>query len=169
MTEQQPAQPQQGYQPHIVQPDQAAPYEGQVVRYQGPAGAPYQGPEGAPYQGQQGAPHQQGQQGMPYQGQQMPPYQGHVVPYQGPQMVAPKSPILHGLASFFMAGLGTMLAGRPVRGLLIMGMALVNWLLFFIPFIGLFFIITGLGITAFSVVHGYLSAVKWNAQHGVIS
>ena len=114
---------------------------------------PYRGSLAAPYQGQQEVPHRE----------------SSVAPYQGQQLVAPKSPILHGLASFFIAGLGTMLAGRPVRGLLILGMAVINWLLFFIPFIGLFFIITGFGITVFSVIHGYLSAVKWNARHGVIS
>lgn len=105
----------------------------------------------------------------PYQGQQPVPYpQTHAPAYQ-PQMVSPKSPILHGLASFFLAGLGTMLAGRPGRGLLIMGAAFINWVLFFIPIIGLLFIISGFGITVFSVIHGYLSAVKWNARHGVIS
>lgn len=109
------------------------------------------------------APQQQG--GQPY----APPPPGQLVSYQGQPVVQPRNPILFALASFLVAGLGSMLAGRVFRGLLILGAAVVNWVLFLIPVIGLFFVLTGFVITLISVVDGYRSAVRWNARHGVIS
>lgn len=83
--------------------------------------------------------------------------------------VQPRSPILFALASLLIGGLGTMLAGRVGRGLVILGMMLFNGLLILIPFLGLLFIPVAVGLWVFSGFDGYRTAQKWNRQHGIVS
>lgn len=83
--------------------------------------------------------------------------------------VHPKSPALHGLASFLIGGLGSMLAGRVVGGAIIMVSMIFTSVLMLIPFIGLLLIPVFLVLWGISIFHGYRSAQIWNSQHGIIS
>ncbi|MCK0112491.1 hypothetical protein MWU75_10110 [Ornithinimicrobium sp. F0845] len=83
--------------------------------------------------------------------------------------VQPRNPVLYALASFLVAGLGTMLGGEVGRGLLILASVVVAWMLLFVPFIWLLTVPLWLGAWVFSVVDGYRTAQQWNRQHGIIS
>ncbi|HEY3605984.1 MAG TPA: hypothetical protein VGL06_00695 [Pseudonocardiaceae bacterium] len=110
-------------------------------QYQQPAGQPY------PQQYQQPA-------GQPYPQQQY------------PQMtVAPKSPGVAVLASFFIPGLGSMISGRAGIGVLILCLYVVSWFLTIvvIGFVGL------VGFWIWGMIQGYADAVAWNRSHGIIS
>lgn len=88
--------------------------------------------------------------------------QGYAQPaYQ----VAPKSPALGLLASFFIPGLGSMLVGRAGVGITILLLYFVAVLFSFI-LIGLPF---AFGIWIWGMVDGYTGAQRWNLQHGIIS
>jgi TM2 domain-containing membrane protein YozV len=106
----------------------------------------------------EGYPAQQG----PYPPAQYP--QQHQQPY--PQMmVAPKSPGVAVLASFFIPGLGSMISGRGGMGALILCLYIVSWILtiVLIGFIGVF------GFWLWGMIQGYADAVAWNRSHGIIS
>lgn len=83
--------------------------------------------------------------------------------------VQPRSPILFALASLLIGGLGTMLAGRVGRGLVILGIMFFNGFLIFIPFLGFLFILVAVGLWVFSGIDGYRTAQHWNQQHGIVS
>ena len=109
-----------------------------------------------------GNPAQQG----PYPPAQYP--QQHQQPYGQPypqMMVAPKSPGVAVLASFFIPGLGSMISGRGGMGALILCLYFVSWILtiVFIGFIGVF------GFWIWGMIQGYADAVAWNRSHGIIS
>jgi TM2 domain-containing membrane protein YozV len=106
----------------------------------------------------EGYPAQQG----PYPSAQYP--QQHQQPY--PQMmVAPKSPGVAVLASFFIPGLGSMISGRGGMGALILCLYIVSWILtiVLIGFIGVF------GFWIWGMIQGHADAVAWNRSHGIIS
>lgn len=136
-------------------------------QYQQPYGQAY----GQPYppQGypQQGYPPQYGQQPQP---QPYPQAFGQVYPQQygqpyPPVMVAPKSPGLAVLASFFIPGLGSMISGRGGTGALILGLYVVSWFLIIVV-VGIFGVF---GCWIWGMVQGYSDAVAWNRSHGIIS
>lgn len=113
------------------------------------------------------------QPGYGQYGQGQPQYLAGLPPMHHPgqpiMQVQPRNPVLYALASFLIAGLGTMLGGQVGRGLLILVAVVVTWMLLFVPFIWLLTVPLWLGAWVFSVVDGYRTAQKWNRQHGIIS
>jgi TM2 domain-containing membrane protein YozV len=116
--------------------------------------------------------------GYPAQQGPYPPAQYPQQPYQQPypqqqyqqqpypqMMVAPKSPGVAVLASFFIPGLGSMISGRGGLGALILCLYVVSWILtiVLIGFIGVF------GFWIWGMIQGYADAVAWNRSHGIIS
>lgn len=99
--------------------------------------------------------------GQPY-GQ---PYGPYGQPYPPALMVAPKSPGVAVLASFFIPGLGSMISGRGGMGALILCLYVFSWILtlVLIGFIGV------LGCWIWGMVQGHADAVAWNRGHGIIS
>lgn len=95
----------------------------------------------------------------PYDAQQFAPY---------PQ-VQPRNPILYALASFLIIGLGSMLSGSVGVGITLLIAAIVTTVFMLIPFVGLLGIPVWFAIWVFAIYHGYSSAKKWNARHGIIS
>ncbi|HYS40307.1 MAG TPA: hypothetical protein VEO01_32225 [Pseudonocardiaceae bacterium] len=117
---------------------------------------------GYPQRRNQGYPAQQG----PYPPAQHPQQYQQPYPQPYPQMtVAPKSPGVAVLASFFIPGLGSMISGRGGMGALILCLYFVSWILtiVFIGFIGVF------GFWVWGMIQGYADAVAWNRRHGIIS
>jgi TM2 domain-containing membrane protein YozV len=80
-------------------------------------------------------------------------------------VVAPKNPVLHLVLSFFIPGLGTMLAGKPGQGVLLLA-AYIGACLLCLVLIG-FVLVPAIWI--WGMVDAYKAAQKWNAAHGVIS
>ena len=105
-----------------------------------------------------------GQQWVPVQGApNLPtPYVGQPT---GMMPVHAKSPVGHVAASFFIPGLGSMLAGESGKGIAILLAWLISIPLAFL-FIGIF---TGLGAWVFGMVDAYSSARNWNLRHGILS
>ena len=91
------------------------------------------------------------------------------MPAQGQGMyhpvVAPKNAALCVILSFFIPGLGSIVAGNTGTGVVILVLDAVAWVLS-IFLIGIPFAI---GIWIWGMVDAYKSAQKWNAAHGVIS
>lgn len=99
-----------------------------------------------------------------------PGYYGQPPAYQQPfgyppPMVAPKSPGVAVLASFFLPGLGSMISGNGGIGALILILYLVSWVLtlILIGFVGVF------GFWIWGMVQAHSDAVSWNRSHGIIS
>lgn len=115
-----------------------------------------------------------GGRGSGYSTQQgpYPPVQ-YPQPYQQPygqqpypqMMVAPKSPGVAVLASFFIPGLGSMISGRGGMGALILCLYVFSWILtiVLIGFVGV------IGCWIWGMVQGHADAVAWNRSHGIIS
>ncbi len=83
----------------------------------------------------------------------------------GQMVVAPRSPALGLIASFFIPGLGSMINGRVGIGLLILGIDILGWILTVI-LIGFPIV---LGAWIWGMIDGYQAAQKWNQAHGIIS
>jgi TM2 domain-containing membrane protein YozV len=128
---------------------------------------PFQSPEErtqsaqAPYSppGQPIPQHQQ--QHFPQPVQPGYPQQHH---QQGP-VIAPRSPALGLILSFFIPGLGSMVNGNVGIGVTI----LLLYILGVILSIFLIGIPIAVGVWIWGLVDGYQSAQKWNAAHGIIS
>jgi TM2 domain-containing membrane protein YozV len=118
---------------------------------------PQAGPPAVPYNGPQG----------PTPPHAYPPAAyGHGYPAQPPYaQVAPKSPGLALLASFFVPGLGSLVIGRIGVGIGIMVGYFISFLLAFV-LIGLPFMF---GFWLWGLFDAYLGAKNWNARHGIIS
>ena len=86
----------------------------------------------------------------------------HPVP---PGYVAPKSPGLSLLASFFIPGLGSIINGDVARGLGIMFGYFVSCLLVII-LVGILGVV---GFWVWGLVDAYQGARLWNARHGLVS
>jgi TM2 domain-containing membrane protein YozV len=96
---------------------------------------------------------------------------GYMVPVaqSGAMVVAPKSPAVSLIVSFFIPGVGSMINGDTGVGITI----LLLWLLS----IGLDFTVVGLvigvplGLAMFiwGLIDAYQGAQRWNARHGIIS
>ncbi|HZW43213.1 MAG TPA: DUF2510 domain-containing protein [Dermatophilaceae bacterium] len=86
-------------------------------------------------------------------------------PMGQPLQVAPKSPALALLASFFVPGLGSMIIGRVGIGVTILVCYFVSFLLIFV-LIGIPLVI---GLWIWGMVDAYTGAQNWNARHGIIS
>ncbi len=79
--------------------------------------------------------------------------------------VAPKSPGLALLGSFFLPGLGQLINGQVAKGLITLVAFILSWLLV-IALIG-FLLLPAIWI--WSMVDAYTGAQRWNAQHGIMS
>ena len=116
-----------------------------------------------PQPGQQayGVPQAQPQpQFQPQQQFQQPQFQ------QPPQqMIVPKNPALGVILSFFIPGLGSMVNGDVSRGVIILVIYVVGWILSFF----LIGIPIAVGAWIWGMVDGYLSAQRWNQTHGIVS
>lgn len=85
--------------------------------------------------------------------------------YSPMMQVAPKSPGLAVLASFFLPGLGQFVNGEGAKGFAF----LFTWFLGFLllaVFIGVFVLPV---VWVWSMVDAYSSAQAWNARHGILS
>jgi TM2 domain-containing membrane protein YozV len=131
-----------------------APYGQEQARvqpqYQAPAPAQYQAPAQPQYGVQPYAPQQGYPMGMG-QGQQM--------------VVAPRSPAISLIASFFIPGLGSMINSRVGIGILILCLYVFGLILSFF----LIGIPIALGAWIWGLVDGYQAAQAWNRAHGIIS
>jgi len=133
-----------------------------------PNGLPSSDDLGYPQRPNQGYPAQQ--QPGPYPPAQYPQQQyqqpyGQQFPQQQQMTVAPKSPGVAVLASFFIPGLGSMISGRVGIGVLILCLYIVSWILtiVIIGFVGL------VGFWIWGMIQGYADAVAWNRRYGIIS
>ena len=104
---------------------------------------------------------------QPYQQQHQHQPQQYQQPYYPQPMhtVAPKSPGLALLGSFFVPGLGSLMNGNVGMGLLIFG-AYVAGFFSLIILIG-FLVIPAVWV--WGMVDAYQGAKSWNARHGILS
>jgi TM2 domain-containing membrane protein YozV len=84
---------------------------------------------------------------------------------QGQLVVAPRSPAISLIASFFVPGLGSMINGRVGIGILILCLYAFGLVL------SLFIIGVPIAVGAWiwGMVDGYQAAQAWNRAHGIIS
>lgn len=132
---------------------------------------PRPGQQGYPQPGQpqQGYPPNQGQYGYPQQGyppQDVPPWQTHQPAPYGYHRPAARNPMLYAFASFLVAGLGTMLAGKVGRGVGIFAAVMFCSMAILVPILGLLFIPLWFGAWIFGIVDGHRTAQDWNRRHG---
>jgi len=142
-----------GYQPQGYDPRQQPPPQqwGQQPDYP-PSFQPQQ--QRAQVQPYAPAPYQQ-----PYPQQYPPPG------WQPPVQVAPRSPALGLIVSFFLPGVGSMMAGKTGKGIGILAGYMFGWLLCLV-FIG--FIVMPI-FWIWGMVAAYRDAVAWNRERGIIS
>jgi TM2 domain-containing membrane protein YozV len=97
---------------------------------------------------------------------QIPQYYQAAPQAQAPQQaVLPKNPALGVIISFFIPGVGSMVNGDATRGVIILVVYIVGWILaFFLIGIPIVF-----GAWVWGLVDGYLSAQRWNLAHGIVS
>jgi len=148
---QQPQQPAgQGYQQQPA---------GQGYQQQ-PAGQGYQQPQQPAGQGWYQQP--EGQLGYPPASYQQ-PYPGYAAP--AVMQVAPKSPGIALLISFFIPGVGSLYAGKTNTGVIILVGYIISWVLtiVIIGFVGVF------GFWIWGMVDAYQAAQKWNRARGIES
>jgi TM2 domain-containing membrane protein YozV len=97
-----------------------------------------------------------------------PPPGNYPVPGAYPQnqaVVLPKNPAIGVLVSFFLPGVGSMVNGDVGRGVIILVVYVVGWIMSLF-LIGIPILI---GAWIWGMVDGYLSAQRWNASHGIVS
>ena len=87
--------------------------------------------------------------------------QGYVAVTQ----VAPKSPGLALLGSFFFPGLGQLINGQVGKGIAMFAAYLISLALLFV----LIGFVLAPAIWIWSMVDGYTGARQWNARHGILS
>lgn len=112
-----------------------------------------------------GLPHQpEHQAALPAPAPGPSPWPGPAQPIHFTQ-VAPKSPAVAALASFFLPGLGSMINGEVGKGIGILLGYFVSWVLVIVlvGIIGVF------GFWVWGMVDAYQGAQKWNARHGIYS
>lgn len=90
------------------------------------------------------------------------PQYGYPTP---PMQVAPKSPGVAMLASFFFPGLGSLMNGNVGKGIGIFIGYFISWILTLV-LIGLFGVF---GFWVWGMVDAYQGAKRWNAAHGILS
>lgn len=93
------------------------------------------------------------------------PYVGWAPTSPAVYAVAPKSPGVSLVASFFIPGLGSMLNGEVGKGIAFLATYFLCLVLFFLLLPLLF----ALGIWVWGMVDAYQGAVRWNHAHGIIS
>jgi TM2 domain-containing membrane protein YozV len=133
-----------------------SPYAPQVVQ----APSPY-GPPSVPAPGPYGQQVQHAPIGSLANPQLAYTQQGYVAVTQ----VAPKSPGLALLASFFVPGLGQLMNGQAGKGVLMFALYLFSFVLMFV----LIGFLTAPAVWIWSMVDAYSGAQQWNARHGILS
>jgi|HubBroStandDraft_4_1064222.scaffolds.fasta_scaffold318376_2 TM2 domain-containing membrane protein YozV len=140
--------------------EQPPPYDGSGEQAQAQAREQYaEQPQqyGDPGQGQYAVqPYAQAQQQGYYQQQGYPQQQ---------MAVAPRSPAVALIISFFIPGLGSLINGRTTTGVIILCSWIVGWILS-IVIVG-FFIVFGMWV--WGMIDAYKAAQEWNAAHGILS
>ncbi len=103
-------------------------------------------------------------------GQAHPTYPGYRQPYPTypgyrPYAVAPRSPALGLIVSFFIPGLGSMINGSVGKGVgILVGYAFSMLLtIVLVGYVGM------LVFWIWGMVDGYRSAQRWNARYGIVS
>jgi TM2 domain-containing membrane protein YozV len=111
-------------------------------------------------------PHPTGPFSQPYPQGHYPTGPVPAVPYQyAPVHVAPKSPALALLVSFFIPGVGSMINGDIGKGVGI----LVGYIVSYLLVIVLIGILGVLGFWIWGMVDAYQGAQRWNMRHGIVS
>lgn len=82
-----------------------------------------------------------------------------------PQIILPKNPALGVILSFFIPGLGSIVNGSTGRGVTILGLYVLGWILAFF-LIGIPILV---GAWIWGLADGYLSAQRWNQAHDIVS
>ena len=91
---------------------------------------------------------------------------GYVVaPPPGSIAIAPKSPAVSLLVSFFIPGVGSMINGDVGTGVAILVLYIVGWLTSFF----LIGIPLAIGAWIWGLIDAYQGAQKWNRAHGIMS
>jgi TM2 domain-containing membrane protein YozV len=91
---------------------------------------------------------------------------GYVMaPYPGAMVVAPKSPGVSLLVSFFLPGVGSMINGAVITGVVILILYIIGWALAII----LIGIPLAIGAWIWGLIDAYWSAKRWNRAHGILS
>jgi TM2 domain-containing membrane protein YozV len=80
-------------------------------------------------------------------------------------VVAPKSPGLALLASFFIPGLGQLINGEAAKGILMFFGYLFSYVLMFV----LIGFLTAPAIWIWAMVDAYTGAQRWNLERGIVS
>jgi TM2 domain-containing membrane protein YozV len=83
--------------------------------------------------------------------------------------VAPKSPGIGLLISFFLPGVGSLVNGAVGIGITILILFIVAVILDITVIGAIVGIPLGLGAWIWGMIHGYTSAQKWNRDHGIWS
>ncbi len=90
-------------------------------------------------------------------------------PTAGGYAIAPKSPAVSLIVSFFLPGVGSMINGDTGIGITI----LLLWLLAIFLDVTVFGLIVGvplgLGMWIWGMIDAYQGAQRWNRKHGIIS
>ena len=86
-------------------------------------------------------------------------------PYGYPPQVAPKSPGLALLGSFFVPGLGQLMNGDAGKGVLLFFLYVLSFFLMFV----LIGFLTAPAVWVWGMVDAYGGAQRWNAQRGIVS
>lgn len=162
-SDQWPPNDQRAQQPyHPGQANEQARPAPETTSQPGSAGQPGPGEYPAPPPGPQSY---QQPYGQPQPHIQVQPYGQPQPGYPVAQVVAPKNPAIGVILSFFIPGLGTMVNGNVGRGVLILAIYAVGWVLSFF----LIGIPVLMGAWIWGLVDGYTSAQRWNREHGIIS
>ena len=106
---------------------------------------------------------------IPYAAPAPTQYAPMAYPTAGGYVVAPKSPAVSLIVSFFLPGVGSMINGDVGIGITI----LLLWLLAIFLDVTVFGLVVGvpLGLAMFiwGLIDAYQGAQRWNRQHGIIS
>ncbi len=97
--------------------------------------------------------------------QAVPQYQGQPQVQAAPQLIVPKNPALGVILSFFIPGVGSIVNGSTGRGVTILALYILGWILALF-LIGIPLLV---GAWIWGLVDGYLSAQRWNQAHGIVS
>lgn len=83
-----------------------------------------------------------------------------------PQPVG-KNPAVYALLSAVLVGLGSLLAGRPIRAVVYFCSVWFFALMVLLPFVGLLFVPAWMAVYTLNIVDGYRSAQRWNRRRGL--
>jgi TM2 domain-containing membrane protein YozV len=106
---------------------------------------------------------------IPYSAPAPAQYTPMAYPTAGGYAIAPKSPALGLIVSFFLPGVGSMINGDVGIGITILLLWLLAWVLDVTVFGLIVGVPLGLGMWIWGLIDGYQGAQRWNRRHGIIS